>query len=423
MMVLPASRYGDMVYDDVTTMITLYGSKWDQAGKTPLHHACRGGDTMEVKRLLQKSETDINLPAVQFTTEEKRARQHWFSYKSQEKTEDEQNKRGWTPLHVALWEQYCMDGSSKHLNCMYIAKYLLKDPKIDVDIQNDRGHTALHLLCLMSNVSGRNSQMFRWLKKNNPKLNLQDQNGLVALHLAARIGFEEMVDVLLKENELQVDIGDSMGFTPFFLACQHGHLKAVKKLVAHPAVDINAQSFQGRAPFHAACMFDHYDIVVFLLSQKRKSPKKIIKPNIKNSVGRGSIHFAASEGHYRIVELLLAQKGIEIYADKNGLYPIELATQNGHQKIADLIKEKATYLYINEDNNHILSPTPFTHRKKTYTVSLSRKKPKNSTLNTPRTSQPRQNEERTPTPCPTKDLIIGGILFATLVFLFFNPHQ
>ena len=64
-------------------------------------------------------------------------------------------------------------------------------------------------------------------KNANP--NIQDEDGISPLHLAAQNGHTQVVELLL-EHEAEKDIKNNQGFTPLSLAAQKGHTQVVELL-------------------------------------------------------------------------------------------------------------------------------------------------------------------------------------------------
>lgn len=60
---------------------------------------------------------------------------------------------------------------------------------------------------------------------------LIDQNGRAALHLAAELGHEAVVDLLLESNAF-VNVRNKNGMTPLHLACKMGYNAMAKHLVS-----------------------------------------------------------------------------------------------------------------------------------------------------------------------------------------------
>ncbi|KAL9085047.1 MAG: hypothetical protein Q9165_007788 [Trypethelium subeluteriae] len=87
-------------------------------------------------------------------------------------------------------------------------------------------------------------------------INYQDDQGETALHLAARFGHEQCVQILIEGTEAQkadLEIAErTFSWTPLFVACVEGHLTVVEQLIAAGA-DLEAFDSSGwSAKEHAA---------------------------------------------------------------------------------------------------------------------------------------------------------------------------
>lgn len=70
------------------------------------------------------------------------------------------------------------------------------------------------------------------LLNNGAKLNTQDARGLTPLHLAARLGNESLVRILL-DNDAKHDLRDCDDFLPIDHAKENGHVCIIKRLEAY----------------------------------------------------------------------------------------------------------------------------------------------------------------------------------------------
>lgn len=66
-------------------------------------------------------------------------------------------------------------------------------------------------------------------------VNIQNNRGQTPLHIAAQRGDMSIVRLLLTSKFINVDAQDCWGATPLHLASENGHIEVVKLLVAHNA--------------------------------------------------------------------------------------------------------------------------------------------------------------------------------------------
>ena len=90
--------------------------------------------------------------------------------------------------------------------------------------------------------------------------------GETALHLAARQGSTDMVDVILRFKP-ELNILSTEGFAPLHLAAMFGHVRAVTRLLDAGA-DINVRTVDGATSLHLATKGNHLICVQTLVVMK-----------------------------------------------------------------------------------------------------------------------------------------------------------
>ncbi len=126
------------------------------------------------------------------------------------------------------------------------------------------------------------------------------QNGLNALHLAAKDGHVIVVAELLKRGAI-VDNATKKGNTALHIASLAGQEDVVKLLLQHSA-SVNAQSQNGFTP----------------------------------------LYMAAQENHDSVVKLLLSNGANQSLATEDGFTPLAVAMQQGHDKVVAVLLESDT---------------------------------------------------------------------------------
>ncbi|XP_061665538.1 ankyrin-3-like [Syngnathoides biaculeatus] len=132
--------------------------------------------------------------------------------------------------------------------------------------------------------------------KNGVDINICNQNGLNALHLASKEGHVEVVAELLQQGA-KVDAATKKGNTALHIASLAGQMEVVKELVMHSA-NINAQSQNGFTPLYMAAQENHLDVVHFLLENGSSQ-------SIATEDGFTPLAVALQQGHDQVVSLLL----------------------------------------------------------------------------------------------------------------------
>ena len=103
---------------------------------------------------------------------------------------------------------------------------LVKHPKINLNIRNQHGESALMLACIKGHLP-----MARLLIKREADIN---HPGWTALHYAASGGHTEIIRLLLDENAY-IDAESPNGTTPLMMAARYGNNKAVQLLIEEGA--------------------------------------------------------------------------------------------------------------------------------------------------------------------------------------------
>ncbi|XP_054654174.1 ankyrin-3-like isoform X41 [Dunckerocampus dactyliophorus] len=165
--------------------------------------------------------------------------------------------------------------------------------------------------------------------KSGVEINICNQNGLNALHLASKEGHVEVVAELLK-LDAAVDAATKKGNTALHIASLAGQTEVVKELVTSGA-NVNAQSQNGFTPLYMAAQENHLEVVRFLLENSASQ-------SMATEDGFTPLAVALQQGHDQVVSLLLENdtKGkvrlpaLHIAARKDDTKAAALLLQNDH---------------------------------------------------------------------------------------------
>ncbi|XP_024140592.1 ankyrin-3 isoform X12 [Oryzias melastigma] len=165
--------------------------------------------------------------------------------------------------------------------------------------------------------------------QNGVDINICNQNGLNALHLASKEGHVEVVAELIKQGA-NVDAATKKGNTALHIASLAGQTEVVKELVSNGA-NVNAQSQNGFTPLYMAAQENHLDVVQLLLDNGSSQ-------SIATEDGFTPLAVALQQGHDHVVSLLLENdtKGkvrlpaLHIAARKDDTKAAALLLQNDH---------------------------------------------------------------------------------------------
>ncbi|XP_058882469.1 ankyrin-3-like isoform X33 [Acipenser ruthenus] len=132
--------------------------------------------------------------------------------------------------------------------------------------------------------------------KTGVDINICNQNGLNALHLASKEGHVEVVVELIKQGA-NVDASTKKGNTALHIASLAGQNEVVKELVTNGA-NVNAQSQNGFTPLYMAAQENHLEVVKYLLDNGSTQ-------SIATEDGFTPLAVALQQGHDQVVSLLL----------------------------------------------------------------------------------------------------------------------
>ncbi|XP_067298065.1 ankyrin-2 [Pseudorasbora parva] len=165
--------------------------------------------------------------------------------------------------------------------------------------------------------------------KSGQDISTCNQNGLNALHLAAKEGHGGLVEELLERGAI-VDSSTKKGNTALHIACLAGQ-KEVAKLLVKRGADVNSQSQNGFTPLYMAAQENHLDVVRYLLENGGNQ-------STATEDGFTPLAIALQQGHNQVVSLLLEHdtKGkvrlpaLHIAARKDDTKSAALLLQNDH---------------------------------------------------------------------------------------------
>uniref|UniRef100_A0A096M1E1 Ankyrin 2 n=1 Tax=Poecilia formosa TaxID=48698 RepID=A0A096M1E1_POEFO len=177
--------------------------------------------------------------------------------------------------------------------------------------------------------AGNTDKVLEFLKNGVDICTCNQQNGLNALHLAAKEGHKDLVEELLQRGA-SVDSSTKKGNTALHIASLAGQ-KEVVRLLVNRGADVNAQSQNGFTPLYMAAQENHLEVVRYLLENEGNQ-------SIATEDGFTPLAIALQQGHNSVVSLLLEHdtKGkvrlpaLHIAARKDDTKSAALLLQNDH---------------------------------------------------------------------------------------------
>ncbi|XP_046849432.1 serine/threonine-protein phosphatase 6 regulatory ankyrin repeat subunit B-like [Xenia sp. Carnegie-2017] len=192
-------------------------------------------------------------------------------------------------------------------------------------VKKDSGDSALHCCARKKNVD-----VARILLDSGSAVNLKNNDGQTALHIAAYEGQEAMIKLLCSSNKMFADIQDKFDRTAVHIAAERGFSGIVEYLVDKVNVDINFRSKSGNTLLHIAAQNGHTNTVLALLNKR-------VPLHMPNKAGEVSLHAAVICGHVGVVETLL-NKGAQVDCKTKDLYTaLHIAVQHRKPKVVQTL--------------------------------------------------------------------------------------
>jgi ankyrin repeat protein len=209
---------------------------------------------------------------------------------------------------------------------------LLLAAKADVNAKNNRGETALRLAA-RDGYEDVVELLRRHGAHESPKPEFAAHDRLASMESFRKAVEEDdvkRVKAQLKYNSDLVVSRDYNGWTPLHYAVLRGKRNLAELLLANQA-DVNAKDKDGATPLIWAAKKGYKDVADLLLASKADVNAK------ENSYAKTPLHFAAEEGHKDVAKLLLAHKA-DINARNNiDATPLHFAALKGHKGMTELL--------------------------------------------------------------------------------------
>ena len=301
-------------------------------GENALHIAARYGHFNICKSLVNKHKFDVEqtdnggLRALHHSA---RSGSHWlFEYFADISNDIYcQNYVGWNCLHIAA--------DNGHLS---LCQKLIDKYKFDVDMGDNKGRTALHLLARKCSYD-----LVRYFADKGADINLKDNSGMNCLHIAAHYGNSNLCKRLVNEHNFDVHLGDNKGWTAFHYSAKRGST-ALITYFADIGADISCKTDIGWNCLHIAANERHLDLCKTLIDKYK------FDVDMTDSKGRAAVHISVRDGSYDLVRYF-ADMGTDInLEDNSGMNCLHIAAKNGHLNICKTLMNYYRFVADITDN-------------------------------------------------------------------------
>ncbi len=157
------------------------------------------------------------------------------------------------------------------------------------------------------------------------------QKGDTPLHLAAKTGPKDLVELLLA-SKADVNAKGHGGDTPLHLAVLAGNKDVVELLLANKA-GVNIGGHRGQTPLHEAAGRGSKEIAELLLANNADV-------NARDSLGNTPLYVAGVQGHKDVAELLLAHNAEVNVQNNAGVTPLHDTLAKGYQDVAEQLRQR-----------------------------------------------------------------------------------
>ncbi|KAM8866577.1 histone-lysine N-methyltransferase EHMT1a [Synchiropus picturatus] len=212
---------------------------------------------------------------------------------------------------------FVMDGQSKRRPLHEAAAeghqevcHMLVQAGANLEMCDEDYRTPLMAACESNQVD-----TVKYLIRAGAAINHKDIMGFSSLHLAAKLGHYEVVEVLLSKASKYINCQDDGGWTPITWAIEYKHKEVFKLLLAKGA-DVNVRDKEQNVALHWAALAGCDDTLLALLEARGDL-------NAINIHEDTPLHVAARENNLECVTLLLSRGADVLLKNKEGHTPLE----------------------------------------------------------------------------------------------------
>lgn len=273
-------------------------------------------------------------------------------------------------LHLTL-HQCARDGNPDMMGRLLASStYKSGNIRKKINAKDDQGLSALHYAARYNHVP-----IVKLLVEHHADLNDVDQEGATPLHYAARYkrvrfkGSEEVTSVTssvdnsvvlyLVSKGANVNVRDNYGCTPLHFAAMRGNELVTWELLQCKGINIEAVDKQQMTALHMAA--SHTEVEICRMLVEKGAELRCVDEDYATP-----LHYAAMDGCEKIAEMLLeaAEKKVGWVAvrsmvsdqDSQNNTPLHLAVENSAYEVAKLLLEKGGKAEANRTNEQFCTP-------------------------------------------------------------------
>ncbi|CDZ78226.1 Phosphocholine transferase AnkX [Legionella massiliensis] len=298
-------------------------TKANNNGETPAHIAAQSGHT-DVLAFLLKSKPELGnvqandgtTPAYCAAAADKLPILELLHSLGMDLTKT--NNEGFTPAHIAA-----------QLGHTDVLAFLLKNKPESANVRSNNGFTLAYYAAMTHKL-----HVLELLHTFGADLTKANKDGRTPAHIAAQLGYTDVLVFLLKNNPELANVQTNDGNTPAYYAVITDKLHALELLHTLGA-DLTKANKDGATPAHAAAQFGYTDVLAFLL---KNNPEL---GNVQDCKGITPAYYVAWTGILPSLKLLHTLGADLTKADKSGFTPAHIAALGRHRDALEfLLKNK-----------------------------------------------------------------------------------
>uniref|UniRef100_A0A8C2BDQ6 Ankyrin 2 n=1 Tax=Cyprinus carpio TaxID=7962 RepID=A0A8C2BDQ6_CYPCA len=238
---------------------------------------------------------------------------------------------------------------------------------VDISTCNQNGLNALHLAAKEGHVD-----LVQELLDRGSSVDSATKKGNTALHIASLAGQGEVVKILVKRGA-DINAQSQNGFTPLYMASQENHLDVVRYLLENGGNQSTATE-DGFTPLAIALQQGHNQVVSILLENDTKGKVRLpalhiaarkddtksaalllqndhnadvqskMMVNRTTESGFTPLHIAAHYGNVNVATLLLNRGAAVDFTARNGITPLHVASKRGNTNMVHLLLDRGAQI-------------------------------------------------------------------------------